>query len=109
MLAPKLDQIAAAGVDYVVAVNPGCLRQVATGLRKRRSSVRALHLAELLDLAARGDRRSRRGRGPIRPLVRVMAALPADETAPLTADLNDRPAPDNPGASGAGRPGAMES
>lgn len=53
VLDPKLDQIEAAGVDYVVAVNPGCLRQLHTGLRRRRSRVRAIHLAELLAMAER--------------------------------------------------------
>jgi len=48
ILDDKLDQIEAAQVDFVVAVNPGCLRQLHTGLKRRRSSVRALHLAELL-------------------------------------------------------------
>ncbi len=54
ILDPKLDAIEAAGVDYVVAVNPGCLRQLRTGLRRRRSPVRAVHLAELLAAAAGG-------------------------------------------------------
>lgn len=48
VLSPKLDAIEAAGVDYVVVVNPGCYRQLATGLRRRRSPVRVIHLAELL-------------------------------------------------------------
>lgn len=48
ILAPKLDAIEAAGVDFVVAVNPGCLRQLRVGLRRRRSKVKAVHLAELL-------------------------------------------------------------
>ena len=48
ILDDKLDQIEAAQVDFVVAVNPGCLRQLQTGLRRRRSRVRAVHLAELL-------------------------------------------------------------
>lgn len=48
ILDDKLDQIEAAGVDFVVAVNPGCLRQLRQGLRRRRSRVRAIHLAELL-------------------------------------------------------------
>jgi glycolate oxidase iron-sulfur subunit len=48
VLDPKLDAIEAAGVDYVVAVNPGCLRQLQTGLRRRHSKVRAIHIAELL-------------------------------------------------------------
>jgi glycolate oxidase iron-sulfur subunit len=55
ILDPKLDQIEAAGVDYVVAVNPGCLRQLQQGLRRRRSPVRAIHLAQLLTLAATGE------------------------------------------------------
>ncbi|MGS2618723.1 (Fe-S)-binding protein [Micromonospora sp. LZ34] len=48
ILDAKIDEIEAAGVDLVVAVNPGCLRQLRTGLRRRRSRVRAVHLAELL-------------------------------------------------------------
>ncbi|MFG1779727.1 (Fe-S)-binding protein [Micromonospora sp. NPDC049051] len=48
ILDAKLDEIEAAGVDLVVVVNPGCLRQLRTGLRRRRSAVRAVHLAELL-------------------------------------------------------------
>ena len=38
----------AAQVDVVVAVNPGCLRQLRQAIRRRRLRVRALHLAELL-------------------------------------------------------------
>ncbi|WP_433385160.1 (Fe-S)-binding protein [Micromonospora sp. KLBMP9576] len=48
ILDAKIDEIEAAGVDLVVVVNPGCLRQLRTGLRRRRSTVRAVHLAELL-------------------------------------------------------------
>lgn len=48
ILDDKLDEIEAAQVDLVVAVNPGCLRQLQTGLRRRRSRVKAVHLAELL-------------------------------------------------------------
>jgi glycolate oxidase iron-sulfur subunit len=48
LLAEKLDAIEAAGVDLVVAVNPGCLRQLRSGLRRRRSKIRAVHLVELL-------------------------------------------------------------
>jgi glycolate oxidase iron-sulfur subunit len=54
VLDPKLDAIEAAGVDYVAAVNPGCQRQLANGLRRRRSPVRVLHIAELLAAAASG-------------------------------------------------------
>ncbi|MGH3380597.1 MAG: heterodisulfide reductase-related iron-sulfur binding cluster, partial [Actinoallomurus sp.] len=52
VLEPKLDAIEAAGLDYVAAVNPGCLRQLRQGLRRRRSAVVAISLAELLDQAA---------------------------------------------------------
>lgn len=54
ILDPKLDAIEAADLDYVVAVNPGCLRQLETGLRRRSSKVRAVHLADLLAAAAGG-------------------------------------------------------
>jgi glycolate oxidase iron-sulfur subunit len=54
VLAPKLDAVEAAGVDYLVAVNPGCLRQWQTGLARRRSRIRAVHLADLLVAAAGG-------------------------------------------------------
>lgn len=52
VLAPKLDEIQNAGIDYVVVVNPGCQRQLITGLRRRHSAIRVLHLAELLGMAA---------------------------------------------------------
>lgn len=51
VLDPRLDAIEALGVDFVVAVNPGCLRQLRTGLRRRRSRVKAVHLVELLERA----------------------------------------------------------
>ncbi len=54
VLDPKLDAIEAADVDYVVTVNPGCQRQLDIGLRRRRSRVRVVHLAELLAAAAEG-------------------------------------------------------
>jgi glycolate oxidase iron-sulfur subunit len=60
ILQPKLDAFEAADVDYVVAVNPGCLRQLQNGLRRRHSAVRAVHLAELL-VAARDARPLTRG------------------------------------------------
>ena len=52
VLDPKLDDIEAAGVDYLVVVNPGCQRQMIDGLRRRKSTVKVLHLAELLARAA---------------------------------------------------------
>jgi glycolate oxidase iron-sulfur subunit len=54
VLDPKLDAVEAAGVDYLVAVNPGCLRQWQSGLARRKSRVRAVHLADLLVAAAGG-------------------------------------------------------
>lgn len=51
VLDPKLDEVERAGIDFLVVVNPGCQRQLVTGLRRRRSPVRVLHLAELLALA----------------------------------------------------------
>ncbi|MEP6463154.1 MAG: (Fe-S)-binding protein [Frankiaceae bacterium] len=52
VLNPKLDELQNAGIDYVVVVNPGCQRQLVTGLRRRRSAIKVLHLAELLAIAA---------------------------------------------------------
>ncbi|MFE1500275.1 (Fe-S)-binding protein, partial [Streptomyces albidoflavus] len=52
ILTAKIDEIEAAHVDCVAAVNPGCLRQLRSGLRRRRSRVKAVHLAELLAMAA---------------------------------------------------------
>ena len=110
VLAPKLDSIEAADLDYVVAVNPGCLRQLKVGLRRRRSRVRALHLVELLALAQSGapvDGSRTRQIPPAR--LRRRSQPPADEPASLAAHLTDRPQPDDPGAAGAGRPGGMDS
>jgi glycolate oxidase iron-sulfur subunit len=59
VLAPKLDAIEELDLDYVVAVNPGCLRQLQVGLRRRRSAVQAIHLVELVAMAASA--------GPVRP------------------------------------------
>ncbi len=50
----RLDAIEAAGVDYLVVVNPGCQRQLLDGLRKRHSPVGVLHIAELLERTALG-------------------------------------------------------
>ncbi len=48
VLDDKLDQIEAAEVDLVVAVNPGCLRQLQQGIKRRGLKARAVHIAELL-------------------------------------------------------------
>ncbi|WP_097866748.1 aldehyde dehydrogenase family protein [Streptomyces sp. rh34] len=49
VLDAKIEEIESTGVDYVAAVNPGCLRQLRTGLRRART--KAVHLADLLVMA----------------------------------------------------------
>jgi L-lactate dehydrogenase complex protein LldE len=48
ILGVKLDQIQMMGVDRVVGCDVSCLMHIEGGLRKRGSSVRALHLAQIL-------------------------------------------------------------
>lgn len=48
ILARKLDNAAQTGADLIVADNPGCLMQIRGGLHARGSTVRAVHLAELV-------------------------------------------------------------
>jgi glycolate oxidase iron-sulfur subunit len=43
-----LDEIAAADLDALVVVNPGCYRQLEQGIARRNLRTRVLHLAELL-------------------------------------------------------------
>ncbi len=43
-----LDEIAAADLDVLVVVNPGCYRQLEQGIKRRKLRTRVLHLAELL-------------------------------------------------------------
>jgi glycolate oxidase iron-sulfur subunit len=50
----KLDRLALTGADVVVAGNPGCLLQIAAGLRERGMPTRAAHTIELLDWSYRG-------------------------------------------------------
>jgi glycolate oxidase iron-sulfur subunit len=45
----KVDRILAAKPDVVVSANPGCILQVAAGLREAGSSVPVVHLARFLD------------------------------------------------------------
>jgi glycolate oxidase iron-sulfur subunit len=54
LLDRKLDRILETGAQLVVSGNPGCLLQIAAGLRRRGSPVRTAHTIELLDLAYRG-------------------------------------------------------
>jgi glycolate oxidase iron-sulfur subunit len=53
VLDQHLDEIAEAGLDAIVVVNPGCYRQLQQGVRRRGMRTRVLHLAELL---ASGDK-----------------------------------------------------
>ena len=43
-----LDEIAAADLDAIAVVNPGCYRQLQQGVKRRRLRTRVIHLAELL-------------------------------------------------------------
>lgn len=51
----KIAAIEATGADAVVAADWGCLMHVEGGLRRRGSSTKAMHIAEILD-PANGDR-----------------------------------------------------
>ncbi|HEY9759783.1 MAG TPA: (Fe-S)-binding protein [Oculatellaceae cyanobacterium] len=44
----KMDNIEATGADFVVTTNPGCLLQLATGVKRRRLSIEVEHLCEFL-------------------------------------------------------------
>jgi L-lactate dehydrogenase complex protein LldE len=48
MLADKLRGIEETGAEVCTAVDSSCLMQIAGGLRKQRSGLRALHMAEIL-------------------------------------------------------------
>jgi len=50
----KLDCLADTGAQAVVAGNPGCLLQIAAGLRERGMPIRAAHTIEILDWSYRG-------------------------------------------------------
>jgi glycolate oxidase iron-sulfur subunit len=50
----KLDHLAETGAQVVVAGNPGCLLQIAMGLRERGLAMRAVHTVEVLDWSYRG-------------------------------------------------------
>jgi glycolate oxidase iron-sulfur subunit len=49
VLAPKLANIAKAGVPWVATGNPGCLMQIGAGLRRSGIPTRAIHPVDLLD------------------------------------------------------------
>ena len=48
ILGKKLDNVEKTGADCLVACDGGCLMQMAGGLSRRNSRVRALHLAQVL-------------------------------------------------------------
>jgi glycolate oxidase iron-sulfur subunit len=49
----KVSNVEATGVEVVVSVNPGCLIQLRAGLARHGSPIKAVHLADFLDAAAR--------------------------------------------------------
>jgi L-lactate dehydrogenase complex protein LldE len=51
MLADKVDNVLASGADTLVACDSSCLMQIAGGLEKRGASVRAAHIAQVIDEA----------------------------------------------------------
>jgi glycolate oxidase iron-sulfur subunit len=51
LLERKVTHLAATGAEAVVTANPGCILQLAAGLRQRRVPMRVLHVVELLDQA----------------------------------------------------------
>lgn len=48
MLQAKIKNIQASGAEFVAMVDPGCLMNIAGGLHKTGSPIRALHLAQIL-------------------------------------------------------------
>ncbi len=53
VLREKMDSLAAADPDVIATGNPGCLMQLASGVRARGLRARVLHPVELLDAASR--------------------------------------------------------
>ena len=51
VLARKMDSLAAADPDWIASGNPGCLMQLAAGVRARGLRARVVHPIELLDRA----------------------------------------------------------
>jgi L-lactate dehydrogenase complex protein LldE len=48
MMNNKVGRIIASGADTVITCEPGCLMNIAGGLRKAGSSIRAMHIIDLL-------------------------------------------------------------
>jgi glycolate oxidase iron-sulfur subunit len=51
--ARKLRHLEATGAEAVVTANPGCILQLAAGLRARARTMAVVHIVELLDEAYR--------------------------------------------------------
>jgi glycolate oxidase iron-sulfur subunit len=51
LLERKTRHLEATGAEVVVTTNPGCILQIAVGLRRRKLPMRVLHIVELLDQA----------------------------------------------------------
>lgn len=51
VIAKKIEDIRDLNLDYVITVNPGCTRQLATSLRRSRVKTRVLHIAQLIEMA----------------------------------------------------------
>jgi glycolate oxidase iron-sulfur subunit len=54
LLERKIRHVLATGAEAVVTANPGCILQIAQGLRERGSPVRVLHIVEVLGRAYGG-------------------------------------------------------
>jgi glycolate oxidase iron-sulfur subunit len=50
----KVENLLATGAEAVVSANPGCLMQLASGLRERKVKMPSFHTVEILDAAIRG-------------------------------------------------------
>ncbi len=56
LLQRKVGHVLATGAEALVTANPGCILQIEAGLRARGSTVRVLHIVEILDRAYAGAR-----------------------------------------------------
>jgi len=57
LLERKVGHVVSTGAEAVVTANPGCILQIAAGLRARGANVPVLHIVEVLDRAYGGDAR----------------------------------------------------
>jgi glycolate oxidase iron-sulfur subunit len=54
LLRRKVAHVTSTGAEAVVTANPGCILQIQQGLREAGSTVKVLHLVEVLDRAYGG-------------------------------------------------------